>query len=156
MYAGSSGYHDFFADQLPSRAVHGLAGGEAALLLDRDGEEPSRIGYAEFAVGDGITRVVSEGPDGRQEHEVSPVGAVLVGRRLPMQRRGVLVQVTPAGAKVVESRRKERIGRLAALAGQLDRHHRQALAASLPAFLEIGPARRPTTQQADDTASPTQ
>jgi predicted RNase H-like nuclease (RuvC/YqgF family) len=59
-----------------------------------------------------------------------------------MQRQGVLVQVTPAGAKVVESRRKERIGRLAALAGQLDRHHRQALAAALPAFLEIGPARR--------------
>ena len=54
-----------------------------------------------------------------------------------MQRRGVLVQVTPAGAKVVESRRKERIGRLAALAGQLDRHHRQALGASLPHTLKL-------------------
>ncbi|MCG5213238.1 hypothetical protein [Streptosporangium sp. KLBMP 9127] len=55
-----------------------------------------------------------------------------------------------AGAKVVASRRKERIGRL------VDPHHRQALAASLPARLEIARCRRPTTQQADDTASPTQ
>src|SRR5688572_3710326 len=47
----------------------------------------------------------------------------------PSDRRAVLVQVTPAGAKVVESRRKERIDRLAALAGRLDPHHRQALAA---------------------------
>ncbi len=39
--------------------------------------------------------------------------------------------MTPAGANMVESRRKERIGRLAALADQLDPHHRQALAASL-------------------------
>ena len=66
--------------------------------------------------------------------------------------RAVLVLVTPAGAKVVGSRRKERIGRLAALAGQLDPHHRQALAASLPALLEMGPVRRPTTQQADGTS----
>ena len=73
----------------------------------------------------------------------------------PSDGRAVLVQVTPAGAKVVGSRRKERIGRLAALAGQLDPHHRQALAASLPALLEMGPVRRPTTQQADGTASPT-
>ncbi|MBA2950984.1 hypothetical protein [Streptomyces himalayensis] len=55
-----------------------------------------------------------------------------------------------AGAKVVESRRKERIGRLAALAEQLDPHHRQALAASLPALLEMArlaaqPPNRPTT-----------
>ncbi len=55
----------------------------------------------------------------------------------PSDRRAVLVQVTPAGAKVVESRRKERIGRLAVLAGRLDAHHRQALAASLPALLEM-------------------
>jgi DNA-binding MarR family transcriptional regulator len=67
----------------------------------------------------------------------------------PSDGRAVLVQVTPAGAKVVGSRRKERIGRLAALAGQLDPHHRQVLAASLPALLEMArfaaqPPNRPT------------
>ncbi|MEU8107772.1 MarR family transcriptional regulator [Nonomuraea muscovyensis] len=67
----------------------------------------------------------------------------------PSDRRAVLVQVTPAGARVVESRRKERIDRLAALAGRLDPHHRQALAASLPALLEMArlaaqPPDRPT------------
>ncbi|MEU9212294.1 hypothetical protein AB0D27_31260 [Streptomyces sp. NPDC048415] len=51
-----------------------------------------------------------------------------------------------AGAKVVESRLKEGIGCLAAL---LDPHHRQALAASLPALLEMArlaaqPSNRPT------------
>ncbi|MER5361048.1 hypothetical protein [Streptomyces sp. NPDC002785] len=51
-----------------------------------------------------------------------------------------------AGAKMVESRRTERIGRLA---GQLDPHQRQALAASLPALLEMArlaaqPPNRPT------------
>ncbi|MBZ9644459.1 hypothetical protein [Streptomyces sp. PSKA30] len=69
----------------------------------------------------------------------------------PSDGRAVLAQVTPAGAKMVESRRKERIGRLA---DQLDPHHRQALAASLPALLEM--ARCPPTQQADGTASPIQ
>jgi len=67
----------------------------------------------------------------------------------PSDGRAVLVQATPAGAKVVGSRRKERIGRLAALAGQLDPHHRQVLAASLPALLEMArfaaqPPNRPT------------
>jgi DNA-binding MarR family transcriptional regulator len=55
----------------------------------------------------------------------------------PSDGRAVLVHVTPAGSTLVESRRKERIARLAALAGQLDPHHREALAASLPAFLEV-------------------
>lgn len=55
----------------------------------------------------------------------------------PSDGRAVLVQLTPAGAKVVESRRKERIDRLAALTGQLDPHHQQALASSLPALLEM-------------------
>jgi hypothetical protein len=52
---------------------------------------------------------------------------------------------------VVESRRKERIGRLAALADQLDPHHRQALAASLAALLEMARLAAQPTQQADDT-----
>jgi DNA-binding MarR family transcriptional regulator len=64
----------------------------------------------------------------------------------PSDGRAVLLQVTPAGAKVVESPRQERIG---PLAGQLDPHHRQALAASLPALLEMArpaaqPPNRPT------------
>lgn len=69
----------------------------------------------------------------------------------PSDGRAVLVQVTPAGAKVVESRRTERIGRLTALVGRLDPDHRQALAASLPAFLEMA---RLAAQSSDDTASP--
>ncbi|WP_157878450.1 hypothetical protein [Streptomyces chattanoogensis] len=54
-----------------------------------------------------------------------------------------------AGAKVVESRRKERIGCLAALAAlpeQLDPRHRQALAAPLPALLEMALAAPPPTR----------
>jgi DNA-binding MarR family transcriptional regulator len=65
----------------------------------------------------------------------------------PSDGRAVLVQITPAGAKAVESRRQERTGRLAALVDQLDPHHRQALAASLPAFLEMARlAARPGNQ----------
>ncbi|WP_242893216.1 MarR family winged helix-turn-helix transcriptional regulator [Actinomadura litoris] len=52
----------------------------------------------------------------------------------PSDGRAVLVRLTPAGAKVVESRRKERIDRLAA---RLDPDHQQALASSLPALLEM-------------------
>ncbi|RMI45536.1 MarR family transcriptional regulator [Actinomadura harenae] len=55
----------------------------------------------------------------------------------PSDGRAVLVRVTPAGAKAVEARRTERTDRLTAMCDQLDPHHRQALAASLPALLEM-------------------
>src|SRR5664280_2579244 len=77
----------------------------------------------------------------------------------PSDGRAVLVQGTPAGAKVVGSRRWERIGRLAALAGQLDPHHRQVLAASLLALLEMArfaaqPPNRPTAPLPPPTKEP--
>lgn len=80
MYAGSSGYHDFFGDPVPEDFHFLLGSGEASLFLDGDGDgEPSRIGYWELAVGAAVTRVVSDGPDGGHAQEISPVGAVLVG-----------------------------------------------------------------------------
>ncbi|MEU9497980.1 hypothetical protein [Streptomyces sp. NPDC048196] len=61
---------------------------------------------------------------------------------------------------MVESPRKEDVGvgclaALAALVGQLNPHHRQALAALLPALLGMARLAAQPTQQADGTASPT-
>ncbi|MCR6487361.1 MarR family transcriptional regulator [Amycolatopsis sp. OK19-0408] len=65
----------------------------------------------------------------------------------PSDGRAVLVQVTEAGAAAVEARRRERVGRLADLAGRLDPRHRQALAAALPALHEAARlASEPTRQ----------
>ncbi|WBQ08141.1 MarR family transcriptional regulator [Kribbella sp. CA-293567] len=55
----------------------------------------------------------------------------------PSDGRAVLVQITAAGAEAVELRRQERIGRLNGLVGRLEPQYRQALAASLPALLEL-------------------
>ncbi|MFC0622859.1 MarR family transcriptional regulator [Kribbella deserti] len=55
----------------------------------------------------------------------------------PSDRRAVLVQITPAGAATVEARRQQRMSRLTALVDQLEPSHRKALAASLPALLEL-------------------
>jgi hypothetical protein len=80
IYAGSLDYHDFFTDPVPAREAWTLGYGEYALTLDGDDDDaPTMVAYLELAVGTGITRVVSEGPDGRREHEISPVGGVLVG-----------------------------------------------------------------------------
>ncbi|GAA3097728.1 MarR family winged helix-turn-helix transcriptional regulator [Streptosporangium carneum] len=62
----------------------------------------------------------------------------LVRRRPdPTDGRAVLVHLTPAGAQVVDKRRRDRVDRLTALTRRLSTPQRQAVAAALPALLEM-------------------
>ncbi len=63
----------------------------------------------------------------------------LVERRAdPSDGRAVLVDITPAGAAIVDGRRAERIARLATLARRLSPEERAAIAAALPALARMG------------------
>ncbi|MFI6509482.1 MarR family winged helix-turn-helix transcriptional regulator [Streptosporangium sp. NPDC050855] len=62
----------------------------------------------------------------------------LVERRPdPGDRRAVLVQVTPAGARIVHTRRRDRVDRLARLAETLTPEERHAIGAALPALARM-------------------
>lgn len=62
----------------------------------------------------------------------------LVERRAdPTDGRAVLVHITAAGARVVEGRRADRIGKLTILAAQLTDEDRGTIAAALPALARL-------------------
>ncbi|MEK5642959.1 MarR family transcriptional regulator [Paenibacillus rhizosphaerae] len=62
----------------------------------------------------------------------------LVERRSdPHDGRAVLVQITPQGANVIDSRRLERIGRIAGFAEHLTAEERQAIAGAIPALRRL-------------------